>query len=74
MNLFFKKIPINNAQEVIELQSWTITWNIQGDMYKTKKVQHKAFIKKEDALEYIKQLKSSADFLGTWVETDIKEN
>lgn len=68
------KIPKENAQEVTELKSYTLKWEIQGDYYNTVKTFHKSFIKKEDAEEYEKQLKSSANFLGAWVQTKIYKN
>ena len=74
MNIFKRFIPKDNAQEVTELESFTLKWEIQGDSYRSRIVKHKSFIKKEDAEEYSKQLKSSADFLGTWVETRITKN
>ncbi len=74
MNFFRTKIPKDNAQEVTELESWTLSWKIQGDSYGSKIVKHKAFIKEQDAYEYRKQLKEAADFLGTWVDTEINKN
>ena len=37
MKLFKRLIPKENAQEVTELQSWTLKWEIQGDMYQSRK-------------------------------------
>lgn len=74
MNLFKILIPKEKAQEVTELESWTVKWEIQGNGYSMVKVQYKSFIKKQDAKEFEKQLKSSANFLGTWVETTINRN
>ena len=73
---FFRKIliPKDKAQEVTELESYTIRWEIQANGYTSVHVQHKSFIEKEDAIEFEKQLKSSADFLGTWVKTNINKN
>lgn len=73
-NLFKRLIPKNNAQEVTELESWTLKWQIQANGYQSVETFHKSFIEKKDAKEYEKQLKSCADFLGTWVETEIKRN
>jgi len=67
-------IPKDKAQEVTELESYTIRWEIQANGYSSVHVQHKSFIKKEDAKEFEKQLKSSADLLGTWVNTSINKN
>ncbi len=74
LNLFKTKIPKDNAQEVTELESWTLKWEIQGSMYKEYIIQYKSFIKHEEALEYEKQLKSCANFIGTWINTKIKKN
>lgn len=74
MKIFKRSIPKEDAQEVTELQSWTLKWEIQGDMYKTRETFFKTFINLAEAKEYEKQLKSSADFLKAWVETYIYEN
>jgi hypothetical protein len=74
MNIFKIFIPKNKAQQVTELESWTLQWKIQGNGYSQVIVKHKAFIKREEADEFEKQLKSSANFLGTWVETKISRN
>ncbi|MCB0743494.1 MAG: hypothetical protein KDC67_06290 [Ignavibacteriae bacterium] len=73
-NIFKILIPKENAQEVTELESWTLRWEIQGELYNSRIVKHKSFIKKEDAEEYEKQLKYSANLLGTWVDTFITRN
>lgn len=73
MNIFKILIPKDKAQEVTELQSWTLRWEINGDGYTTE-IMHKVFIKKEDAEEFEKQLRSSANFLGAWIETKIYSN
>lgn len=74
MNIFKIFIPKEKAQQVTELESWTLQWKIQGNGYSLFVVQHKAFIKKDDADEFEKQLKESAKFLGTWVDTKITRN
>ena len=74
MNIFKIFIPKDNAQQITELESWTLKWEIQGNGYETVKVFHKSFIYKKDAEEFEKQLKSSAKFLGTWVDTYLTKN
>ena len=74
MNIFKILIPKNDAQEVTELESYTLRWEIQANGYDKLSVHHKSFIKKDDAEEYEKQLKSSAKFLGTWVNTKVYRN
>lgn len=73
MKLFKIWIPKNTSQEVTITESYTLRWEIQGEGYKTK-VQHKAFLSKKDAEIYEKELISSANFLGTWVDTKITPN
>jgi len=67
-------IPIDNAQEVTVLDSWTLKWETQGSTYGSSIVNHKAFIDEPSALEYEKQLKESALFLKVWVKTDLTKN
>ena len=74
MKLFKRLIPKENAQEVTELQSWTLKWEIQGDTYMEVKTFFKTFITVEEAKEYEKQLKSSSDLLRAWVKTSIYQN
>jgi hypothetical protein len=74
MNTFKILIPKDNAQTVTELESYTLEWRIQGEMYRSEVVKHKSFINKNDAEMYEKQLKESAKFLGTWVKTNIYRN
>ena len=74
MKLFKLFIPKDKAQEVIELESFTLKWKIQGDSYGSYKVFHKCFISNNDAKKYEEQLKSAAELLGTWVNTSITKN
>ena len=74
MNIFKIFIPKDNAQQVTELESWTLKWEIQGNGYDTKKVFYKSFIHENEAKEFEKQLKSSAKFLGTWINTYLTKN
>ena len=67
-------IPKDNVQQVTELESWTLKWEIQGNGYDARKVFHKSFIHKNEAEEFEKQLKNSAKFLGTWVNTYLTKN
>ena len=72
--LFKVLIPKEDAQEVTELESWTLKWEIQGNGYCEVTTKYKSFIKIADAEEYVKQLESCAKFLGTWVRTSITKN
>lgn len=74
MNIFKIFIPKDKAQEVTELESWTIQWKTQGDTYGSTIVNHKAFIKEEEAKEFEKQLIASAKFLNVWVKTNLFHN
>ena len=72
--LFKRTIPKEDVQEVTVLESYTLEWRIQGQTYLSEITQHKAFINKDDVLEYEKQLKEAAKFLGTLVKTEITVN
>lgn len=65
-------IPLDNAQEVIELESWSIKWTSYlhdfGSYARTTE-QIKAFIVEADADEFQKQLKEAAKFINTTVYT-----
>lgn len=74
MNIFKRFIPKANAQTVQEVESFTLTWKIQGNGYGEEKVKHKVFIYKKDAEEYETQLNEAAKFLGTWVRISIDKN
>jgi len=72
--LFKRKIPLDNAQEVTELQSYSVTWWVKTGWSDDSKRQAKVFISIDDAKEYEKQLKESAKFLGCWVSIELSEN
>ena len=75
MNLLKLFIPKENAQEVTELESWTVTWEIyiSWSSFDNKKYS-KVFINKEDAEEFEKQLKESARFIGCFIDTKLITN
>lgn len=73
-NIFKILIPKDNAQEITELESFTVKWIIQGNGYGDTIIKHKSFINKDDAKEFEKQLKSSADFIGAWIKTELYKN
>jgi len=65
-------IPLDNAQEVTELESWSIKWtSYKHDIgtYARRTEQIKAFIIEADADEFQKQLKEAAKFINTTVYT-----
>lgn len=74
MNLFKLFIPKENQQIVTELESWTVTWEYKTGWSDATKIKTKVFIKKEDALEFEKQLIESAKFIGCWLYTDSYKN
>ena len=74
MNLFKILIPKDNAQEVTEVESYTVKQCTQGLTYSSEIVNHKSFINKVDAKEYEKQLKEAANFLKVWVSTKVYKN
>lgn len=68
-------IPKDNAQEVTELESWTVSWRVSSSLrWSTTEVFNKVFIKKSDAEEFKKQLIKSAEFINTPIETELKTN
>ena len=75
LNIFKIKIPKENAQEVTELESWTVSWMVatsirwgEGQTY------NKAFIKEADAKEFQKQLEASAALIKTAIRTNLIKN
>lgn len=74
MNLFKILIPKEKAQEVTELESYTVTWYVKTGWSDSTRRQAKVFIKKEDAKEFEKQLNESAKFIGCWISTDLSRN
>lgn len=76
-NIFKTKIPKDNAQEVSILESWTIEWTSfvhSFGSYADRKFNAKVFIKKEEALEFKKQLEESAKFINSTVFINLKSN
>ena len=75
--LFKTKIPKDNTQEVDILESWTIEWKSfkhSFGNYADRRFNAKVFIKKEDALEFKKQLEESAKFINSTVLINLKSN
>jgi len=75
MSLFRKIfIPKEAAQEVEELISYTVKWEVKTGWCDSTKVAHKVFVNNDDAKEFEKQLTESAKFLGCWTQTSINKN
>jgi hypothetical protein len=79
--IFNKKeitIPVDNAQTVTELESWTVEWtsytNDGWSSYGNKKYNAKVFIIKKDVDEFMKQLDECAKFLNTTIHSSWKKN
>lgn len=74
MNLLKLFIPKEKAQTVTELESWTVTWYVKTGWSDDTKRQAKVFINESEALEFKKQLKESAKFIGCWINIDLDKN
>lgn len=72
-NIFKILIPKEKAQEIIELQSFTVKWVFET-YYDKHKTRFKSFIKIEDANEFAKQINESANFIGMNITTEIYQN
>lgn len=73
-NIFKIKIPKDNAQEVKELESWTVQWEVKTGWSNQTEVHHKAFVVESEAMEFRKQLIESAKFIKAWISTDMYKN
>lgn len=67
-------IPEDNAQEVTELESFTVQWEIKTGWSNATERYYKCIINEKDALEFKKQLEESAKFINAWIRTSIKRN
>lgn len=74
LNLFKIRIPKDNSQEVTELQSWTVIWEVKTGWSNDTKKSSKVFIKESDSIEFRKQLEESAKFIGAWISTSRSQN
>lgn len=74
MNLFKLLIPKDKAQEVTELESWTVTWWVKKGWGDSTIRQAKVFIDEDEAEEFRKQLRESARFIGCWINTKLSRN
>lgn len=75
MNLFKLFIPKNNAQQITEVESWTVRWKVATSIeFGDSQVFNKVFIVEKDALEFKKQLELSAVFINTPIRTKIIRN
>lgn len=74
MNLLKLLIPKDKAQEITELESYSVTWYVKTGWSDATKRMAKMFVKKEDAVEFEKQLNESARFIGCWITTRLSKN
>lgn len=75
MNLFKILIPKDKAQEVTELESWKVSWEVASSIrWGEGVVRYKCFIKEDEAKEFKNQLESSAKFIRTQIRTEIERN
>ena len=74
MNLLKLLIPTSKKQEVTEVESFTIDWKVRADIFKEWYKYHKVFVNKDEAKEFEKQLKMSAEFIGAEITTKFKRN
>ena len=75
MNLFKIFIPQDKAQEITELESWTVKWESCSCLrWGESKVYNKCFIKVDEAREFKRQLQESAAFIKTPINTSIEKN
>ena len=69
------RIPKQNAQEVTELESWTVSWKVATSLsFGNEKTFNKVFIVEKEAREFKDQLEASASFIKTRIVTDICKN
>ena len=74
MNLFKILIPKEKAQEITEIESFSVTWFVKTGWADSTKRQAKVFIDKTEAKEFEKQLNESAKFIGAWINVELKRN
>lgn len=74
MRLLKLLIPKEKAQEVTELESYSVTWHVKTGWSNQTSRKAKVFIKEGEAREFEKQLKESANFIGCWISTDLVKN
>jgi hypothetical protein len=74
MNLFKILIPKEKAQEITEMESFSVTWWVKTGWSDDTERMAKVFINKAEAKEFRKQLRESAKFIGAWIETELKRN
>ena len=75
MNIFKIFIPKENLQEVSELESWTVSWEIATSVkWGDPVIKYKCFVNEDEAVEFKKQLEKSAKFIGTPIYTKMYQN
>lgn len=73
-NLIKRLIPTHDSQEVTELESWLVTWEVKNGWSGNTDKYHKVFINKSDAITFDSELNQSAKFINAWISTSIKKN
>jgi len=74
MNIFKILIPKDNVQEITELESWTVHWEVRSGWGDDVHDYNKCFIKKQEADEFKKQLNESAKFIKCWINIELTHN
>jgi hypothetical protein len=74
LKLFKTKIPKENVQEITEMESFTVTWEVLNGWSGKTDSYHKVIINENDAKEFEKQLKESAKFIKCWIRTNVYRN
>lgn len=73
-NLIKRLISTHDSQEVTELESWVVTWEVRSGWSGVTDKHHKVFINKSDAIAFDTSLNQSAKFINAWISTSIKKN
>lgn len=74
MGLFKKRIPKQDVQEVTELESWTVKWEVKEGWSNNTLVYFKTFIKEEDVKTFKEELQGCAKFIGAWIKVESYKN
>lgn len=74
--LFKTKIPKDNAQEVILIESWTIEWFSKdyNGFASDQKHNARVFSNENDMIEFKKQLEECSKFINAGIAIKVKKN
>jgi len=67
-------IPTGDKKEIQEIESFTVSWQVREGWANNTLNYNKVFIDKNEAIEFVSNLKEAAKFIGAWISVELNRN